>query len=825
MTTLPDVSLIPAELMPLSHWVGWRLVQRDGKPTKVPVDPKSGNNADTTDDRTWGDCELATRAVEKFKLNGIGFVFTGAPYTGVDLDDCRDPKTGAIQGWAMKIIKQLDSYTESSPSGRGAHTLVRAKLPPGRRRKGKVEMYDTGRYFAMTGHHIAGTPTSIEDRQTQLEALHEQVFHPVEKNEARNPHAAHVQPVSIDDKALIDRACRAGNGDKFRRLWSGEWQGEYPSQSEADQALCTHLAFWAGKDPDRIDRLFRQSGLMREKWDRDDYRNNTINAACAITTETWTPPSTPRKTRSSPPPAGTVTGPSAANNDAVVRPEIKVNNRQLRDTSSEALDALEAANNPPSLFIRSGELIRIRADENGRQVISRIGESEIRGSLARAANFIRFKPGKDGAPEKISCSPPLDVARDVLALGQWPFPPLEAVVEVPVLRPDGSVVEQPGYDPATRLFYSPAARLNIPVIPRHPTKSDIDQALSVLDDAVSDFPYADSRECEANKANALGLLLSPIVRQAIEGRAPLALIDAPQAGTGKSLLAQVVALIATGRGAAIMTAPLDEESWRKSITAMLTTGATSITIDNVEHPLGSASLAAVLTADTWTDRILGRSEMVVLPQRAVWVATGNNIRLKGDLPRRCYWIRLDAKMSRPWKRSDFRHRDLARWATEQRGPLVAALLTLARAWEAAGRPEGDGPFIGGFEPWCRTVGGILAHVGVNDFLGNLEELYEAADQEGQQWELFLRTWDQEYGSEWVNVADIIARVRDEHAGLRQALPDHLAEALEGKGNLRIRLGRALEKREGVRFGDEQCHLEKRLDSHSKRKEWRVLAGS
>ena len=534
MTTVAEVSRIPEEMLSLPQWVGWRLEQRDGNPTKVPVDPDSGHRAKTNEPNTWGDYESAIAAVEKFKLNGIGFVFTGAAYTGVDLDNCRDPETGAIQGWATDIIKQLDSYTEASPSGHGVHILVRAKLPEGRRRKGQVEMYDTGRYFTVTGNHTPGTPTSIEDRQAQLEILHETVFRVAEQNRDSNHHIPNAHTVLVDDTELIDRASRASNGDKFRRLWSGEWQGEYPSQSEADQALCTHLAFWTGKDPDRIDRLFRQSGLMRNKWDRDDYRNNTINTACAISTETWTPPSSSQKTRSSsPPPAGTVTGPSAANSDTVVLPEIKVNNRQLRDSSSEALDALEAANNPPSLFIRSGELVRIRADENGRLVIGRVGESEIRGSLARAANFIRFKRGKDGGPEKISCSPPLDVARDVLALGQWPFPPLEAVVEVPVLRPDGSVVEQPGYDPATRLFYAPAAGLNIPVIPKHPTKSDIDQALSVLDDVVSDFPYADSRECGANKANTLGLLLSPIVRQAIEGRAPLALIDAPAGGYGE----------------------------------------------------------------------------------------------------------------------------------------------------------------------------------------------------------------------------------------------------------------------------------------------------
>ena len=152
-------------------------------------------------------------------------------------------------------------------------------------------MYDSGRYFTVTGHHIPGTPTSLEDRQAQLEVLHKRAFRIARQNRDDNHHVANVHTLLVDDKELIDRACRAGNGDKFRGLWSGKWQGGYPSQSEADQALCTHLAFWTGKDPDRIDRLFRQSGLMRNKWDRDDYRNNTINAACAVTTETWTPPS------------------------------------------------------------------------------------------------------------------------------------------------------------------------------------------------------------------------------------------------------------------------------------------------------------------------------------------------------------------------------------------------------------------------------------------------------------------------------------------------------------------------------------------------------
>jgi hypothetical protein len=148
-----------------------------------------------------------------------------------------------------------------------------------------------------------------------------------------------------------------------------------------------------------------------------------------------------------------------------------------------------------------------------------------------------------------------------------------------------------------------------------------------------------------SKANALALLLTPMLRSAIAGPVPLALIDAPQAGTGKSLLTQVLALIATGRSAAMMTVPAGDEETRKKITASLLSGTSLILLDNVAAPLLAGSLAAALTTETWSDRLLGQSAMVTLPQKVTWVATGNNIALGGDLARRCYWVRLDAQTS------------------------------------------------------------------------------------------------------------------------------------------------------------------------------------
>jgi hypothetical protein len=164
---------IPAELKARPQWVAYTL-------GKVPKNPATGGAAKTNDSRTWGSFEQAVRLWQGRRGNGIGgigFVFTpDDPYCGVDLDKCRNPETGEIEAWARDIIARLKSYTELSPSGRGVHILVRAKLPGTGRKKGRVEMYDTGRYFTMTGLHLEETPTTVEDRQAEITALHNEIF-------------------------------------------------------------------------------------------------------------------------------------------------------------------------------------------------------------------------------------------------------------------------------------------------------------------------------------------------------------------------------------------------------------------------------------------------------------------------------------------------------------------------------------------------------------------------------------------------------------------------------------------------------------------------
>lgn len=275
-----DSTQVPAVLQEAAQWVCWRLEDRDGRPTKVPLDPVTGNYASVAEPATWRSFETAVAQYRRASdVAGIGFVFTADdPYVGVDIDDCREPATGDLKDRAAEIIQRLASYTEVSPSGTGVHIIVRGAVPAGGNRHGDVEMYDRDRYFTVTGDRVPDASTSVEERGEKLRAIHAEYIGSAEAETATV--APDERPaVQLSDAELVAKAMNAANGDKFQRLWHGDTSG-YPSHSEADQALCNLLAFWTGGDPHRIERLFGQSGLVRDKWrDRPDYRERTIRKA------------------------------------------------------------------------------------------------------------------------------------------------------------------------------------------------------------------------------------------------------------------------------------------------------------------------------------------------------------------------------------------------------------------------------------------------------------------------------------------------------------------------------------------------------------------
>jgi P4 family phage/plasmid primase-like protien len=287
----PNFDNIPDELRDRDQWVLWKVEKRDGDTTKVPYQP-SGRKAKSNTPPTWTTFNEALRAYESGDFAGIGFMFDeDGPHVGIDLDGCVND--GDLTGGAWNVVKRLDSYTEGSPSGTGLHIICRGFLPDLGNRTSDVdglkelELYEQERYFTVTGRHLEQSPETVEQRAQELHTLCKDVF----EEETAEQKQAPSTPNDLDDRELVEKAKAADDGGKFERLWSGD-TGEYQSHSEADQALVNKLAFWTGGDRNRIEQLFRQSGLCREKWTgRPDYRRRTIDKALEGRTEFYDPSS------------------------------------------------------------------------------------------------------------------------------------------------------------------------------------------------------------------------------------------------------------------------------------------------------------------------------------------------------------------------------------------------------------------------------------------------------------------------------------------------------------------------------------------------------
>jgi putative DNA primase/helicase len=285
---------IPQRLQDIPQWVLFVYEWRHDKWTKVPYRSRGQGRAKSTDPATWSSFDQVWHEYSTSgEHDGIGFVVTEEiAIVGTDLDHCVDAETGEIDPWALAIVRRIDSYTEISVSGTGIRIFAEGDLPPHGRKKGAIEMYTSGRFLTVTGCHLQGTPTTIEPRRAQIHAFHAEVFADRLPLRQASPQLSHGTGPSLSDDDLLERALAARNASKFAALWSGDTSGHDDDDSRADMALCCELAFWT-QDERQIDRLFRRSGLYRDKWERLDYRDATIAKALGATTEHWTPRPTP----------------------------------------------------------------------------------------------------------------------------------------------------------------------------------------------------------------------------------------------------------------------------------------------------------------------------------------------------------------------------------------------------------------------------------------------------------------------------------------------------------------------------------------------------
>ena len=291
----------------------------------------------------------------------------------------------------------------------------------------------------------------------------------------------------------------------------------------------------------------------------------------------------------------------------------------------------------------------------------------LKGELDRSADFMKEVMTKDGL-ERYPARPPNDLAPDLLArVDRLPFPTLRMLATTPVYSKDGHLISAEGYHADSGIFLA-LQGLKVPELP------EPGAALMLLRELLCDFPFANP----GGFAHSLAALLLPFLRPRIDGPTPLHLVEAPTRGTGKGLLSEVIPLVSIGTSPGVMVQPKDGDEFEKRVTSTLLSGARVILLDNV-HTLKGEALAAALTARVWQGRRLGKSEMLTLPNDALWIATGNNVALDDDMPRRIVPIRLDAGVERPEARSGFRHPNLTRWVRENRPALVAACLSLIEA--------------------------------------------------------------------------------------------------------------------------------------------------
>lgn len=322
------------ELKNLKQWVCFKKETRNGKITKIPKNPATGDNASSNNPNTWGTYKQAVEAAARFNYDGVGFNLVGG-YFAIDLDHVIDRESNRIEPYAISILKLMNSYTEISPSGTGLHIICKGEKPQGRSRNDKLEIYQAitnsdgtisnGRYITVTGNVYIDRP--IENRTKEAAELFNRYF----KEEKAEPHPVATSGTDQSDAEIINKALRARNGATFAALWQGDYTA-YPSQSEADLALCNLLAYWTQGDADRIDSLFRQSGLYDnmktekggiKKWDKKrgaiTYGQLTINKAL----ENYTP-----------------YAPKSGHTEALY------NNHSI--ITNERKNALEQANNEPS---------------------------------------------------------------------------------------------------------------------------------------------------------------------------------------------------------------------------------------------------------------------------------------------------------------------------------------------------------------------------------------------------------------------------------------------------------------------------------------------
>ncbi|MEI5685453.1 hypothetical protein [Sphingomonas kyungheensis] len=512
-----------------------------------------------------------------------------------------------------------------------------------------------------------------------------------------------------------------------------------------------------------------------------------------------------------------VSSAAETNRPVSAKPMIQLRAGELHVTATLAESALIRAGAP--LYVRGG-IVRPAVDDmpasHGRRTkvarLCQVDGNMLVDHLSRVADWTKWNERKKGL---VATDPPRDVALTILSRdGEWRLPRLAGVITTPTLRPDGTILSEPGYDEATQLLLlNPPS---MPAISEAPTRGQALSALAFLDQLLDEFPFVDA----ASRSAALSGLITPVVRGAMPV-APLHATTAPVAGSGKSYIIDLASAISTGERAPVIAAGRNEEETEKRLGAALLNGQAIVSIDNVNGELGGDALCQMIERPVVSVRPLGVSKLVKIESRATTFATGNNIQLVGDMTRRTLLCSLDPNMERPELRT-FQASPFDE-VLRNRGKYVAAALTIARAYVAAGFP-GLLPSLASFEDWSRFVRSPLVWLGRADPVETMDKA-RAEDPVIATLSGVLTAWHGAVGSSPRTTGEIkeAAELRDTYNGnINGILREALAEVADDKrgGIDAKRLGRFLSRYQGRIV--EGLKVLAGEDAHAKQKNWRVV---
>ncbi len=360
----------------------------------------------------------------------------------------------------------------------------------------------------------------------------------------------------------------------------------------------------------------------------------------------------------------------------------------------------------------------------------------------------RFRTETEAYEEE--STPPAQMLTAALAGASWPgLMPLRGIAGAPILRPDGTLLQDPGYDERTGLYL--ASKIPLDRVPDKPTKEQVAAAREfILKQLLGDFPWVS----KADRANYVGILVTPILRRFLRSLIPFGVYTATMAGSGKTILTGMPGML---YGQRVLSWSGSDEELRKAITSVLADPAGSVVFDNLAEGtvISSPILARLITDRTWADRLRGRNKTAVLANDRLWSATGNNLRLGGDMVTRSVLVGLDPGIPHPELRTGFKIPNLDEWIlrTVNQCTVLWNLLVMVAGWTSNGAPRATGLTMRQFTQWAEGVGGFLAYHGIDGFLGNVESVRDI-DDEDNEWIVFLTEWFRRYGSEWKFAAEV-----------------------------------------------------------------------